>query len=440
MSKKSIIILCLFLLGISFLGTDIYPNIPEDSTENAVIPFQTRSLYRMPQNVGDPLVDSLTLYADLLGKNLNGVVLIARHDTILVEKAYGYLELFKSTKGYPYKTAAELISARDKSSNHMTTNTLFDLASISKQFTAAAILLLCRDGRISLNDSLGKYIPGTPYSRVTIKQMLSHNSGIPEYFNFNYTGYDTTPFITNDQLIRVLQRSSAQWNFRPGDNYHYCNTNYALLASIVAKVSEMPFEQFVRDNLWKPAGMKDTYFFTELVGLYPNGSQPAIHVTKGAEFVNVRVTENLTDNPISRGHFRGGSLAQYDRLNGILGDKGVYTTAEDLVRWTNAYFISYTILEKEYIEQATHMQNKTRKGIIPKDLYGYGLHLEDSRENGYLVYHGGLWNGYHNLWLHRPKDDIQIIFLSNLYNSSHSGQSKKFLSLIDRMVLPDTLS
>ncbi len=426
--KRIVFLFFIIFLGTSLLSADYFAK--EEKTQEPVITFQPRDLHYVSSSTGDPLIDSLMVYADRLGENLNGVVLIARHDTVLVEKAYGYLELFKCAKGYKYTTDDQLVKARNKTSNVVTTNTLFDLASISKQFTAAAILKLCQMGRLKLTDTLGDYVSGTPYGKVTIKQLLTHNSGIPEYFNFNYTLYNTEPFVTNEQLVKVIRKSPAQWQFSPGNGYDYCNTNYALLASIVTEVAGMPFEQFVRKNLWEPAGMKETYFFTELVGL--GQQQPNISIRSGQEFANVRAIDSLTENPISRGHFRGGSLAQYDRLNGILGDKGIYTTAEDLVRWTNSFFIDCKILPKEYIEQATQMQNKTIRGTIPKDLYGYGLHLEN-KTNGFVVYHGGLWNGYHNLWLYRPQDGIQIIFLSNFYNASHPGQSTVFLDLIDQM-------
>lgn len=428
MIKKISIIAFSFLLCLSFLQADSF--IKDEVFHEYLIPFETRELHTISADIHDPLIDSLIAYADRLGQRMNGTVLVARHDTIFVEKSYGYLELFKSTRGYEDITAEQLEILRGEKNNAITNHTIFGLASVSKQFTAAAILKLFHDGKLQLSDSLGKYIPGTPYGKVTIRQMLSHNSGIPEYFNFNYTLYDTTPFITNEQLVNVLKREKVQWMFRPGEGYNYTNTNYALLASIVSIVSKMPFEQYVRDYLWKPAGMKDTYFFTELVGLYPEGKQPNISIRCGQEFAKVK-PKSIENTPIARGHFKGGPLAQYDRLNGVLGDKGVYTTTEDLVRWTNAYFIDYKILPKEIIDEATSTRNKTIKGTIPKDLYGYGLHLEN-KEHGFIIYHGGLWNGFHNLWLYRPKDGLQIIFLSNFYNYSHPGQSKLFLDLFDK--------
>lgn len=364
---------------------------------------------------------------------MNGTMLIARNDTILVEKAFGYLQLYKNNRGYPELSMEQLDSMRMLSDNRMTISTIFDLASVSKQFTAAAILKLCYEEKLSLKDSLGKFFPGMPYAEVTLREMLNHTSGIPEYFNFNYALYDTSTFITIDQLMAVMKANKFQRNFLPSKGYTYTNTNYALLAKIVEKASGMRFEQYVRDNLWKPAGMKNTYFFTELVGLYPEDSlQPSARVRNGQELVDVQPLREKFPVTIARGHFKGGSLARYDRLNAILGDKGVYSNVEDMLRWTHAFYIECKILPKEWIDLATASQNILPSGIIPKDLYGYGVHLEKNKEHGWLVYHGGLWNGFHNLWMYRPSDGTVCIFLSNFYNASHAGKSNELLNIIDQ--------
>lgn len=364
---------------------------------------------------------------------MNGTMLIARNDTILVEKAFGHLQLYKNNRGYPELSMEQLDSMRMLSDNRMTISTIFDLASVSKQFTAAAILKLCYEEKLSLKDSLGKFFPGMPYAEVTLREMLNHTSGIPEYFNFNYALYDTSTFITIDQLMAVMKANKFQRNFLPSKGYTYTNTNYALLAKIVEKASGMRFEQYVRDNLWKPAGMKNTYFFTELVGLYPEDSlQPSARVRNGQELVDVQPLREKFPVTIARGHFKGGSLARYDRLNAILGDKGVYSNVEDMLRWTHAFYIECKILPKEWIDLATASQNILPSGIIPKDLYGYGVHLEKNKEHGWLVYHGGLWNGFHNLWMYRPSDGTVCIFLSNFYNASHAGKSNELLNIIDQ--------
>ena len=349
MLKRISIIFFVFFLCISFLKADCF--IRKDSSGGFLVPFSIKNLTTAIPDIGnandrDVLIDSLTLFADELGKRLNGTILIARHDTILVEKAYGYLHLYRSCDGYGWMPASELEKRRHEASNAMTPGSVFELASVSKQFTAAAILKLCREGKMSLDDSITMYFPRLPYREATVRHLLTHTSGLPEYFNFEYKIYDTATFITNDELMRVLTPTKPQRMFLTGQGYKYCNTNYALLASIVSIVSGMPFEQYVRDYLWKPAGMKNTFFFTELVGLFPGGEQPECAVRKGQDYINVKPLEGVTTLPLTRGHWRSGNLALYDRLNGILGDKGVFTNAEDLVRWTNVYYMEYQILPK----------------------------------------------------------------------------------------------
>ena len=224
-------------------------------------------------STSDPLrdkMDTLEKFADMVGARLNGTFIIARHDTVWLERACGYRELFKDPTGYGDVTYNDLAARKREESNKITLSTLFDLASVSKQFTAAAVLKLCADEKLNLTDSLYRFYPDIPYKNVTIKQLLTHTSGIPEYFNFDFGVYDTTMFITNEQLMKVLAVQKYPIMFRRGSQFKYVNTNYAILAAIVAQVSEMPFEEYVRENLWKPAGMKDTRFFTEIVGIYPS--------------------------------------------------------------------------------------------------------------------------------------------------------------------------
>jgi len=380
-----------------------------------------------------PFVRELGHFIDSTCDRLNGTLIIARHDTILVQRAKGYLQLFREATGYDTITFNDLARLRKQDVNQVTSESLFDLASVSKQFTAAAILKLCSEEKLKLTDSLQKFYPNIPYKNVTIKQLLAHTSGIPEYFNFDFNLYDTTFFIDNEQLIRVLERQRFPRMFVRGTQFKYVNTNYAILAAIVAKVSGYPFEYYVRKNLWEPAGMTETRFFTEIVGVSPVDLLQHEPAEKGQEYVIAYPMKCLTNRPVARGHWKSGALAQYDRLNGILGDKGVYATAEDLVKWTNAFYIEHKILPKEWVDKAIQCQNKLSNGIQPEEWYGYGVRLEEKEETGFVVYHGGLWDGFHNVWLYRPADGLQIVFLSNFYNRSHTGKCDQILSLVDSL-------
>ena len=363
-------------------------------------------------------IEALEFVANDMSEKLNGVLLVAVRDTVLVEHAYGELRL---TGEPPRRDVPE--------GNRITESTLFDLASISKQFTAVSVLQLCAQGKIDLNDTITKYFPNLPYSGVTIRHLLTHTSGIPEYFNFKYTVYGSVAFVDNELLLRVLERQKYAKTFKTGTKFEYVNTNYAILAALVAKVSGMPFEEYVHENLFKPAGMESTRFFTEIVGIDAKHGKKYANVDPKAEDVGVQPLPS--DVSIARGHRKMAVTARYDRLNGVLGDKGVYSNVEDMLRWANAMFIDYKILPKEWVDLATQRENQLKDGSLPEKIYGYGYRIEESPVNGKLVYHGGLWNGFQNLFLYRPSDNVVIVFLSNLYNKAHAGRSYEMLNILD---------
>ncbi|MCR4965699.1 MAG: beta-lactamase family protein [Bacteroidales bacterium] len=431
MLKKGILVLlCLF--SVLFLKADQSVGDTSETTRHKAI--VNKPLETLAELTGFGFdVDSLIRFADAMGETMNGTLIIARNDTVLLERAYGYLQLYENCTNYPNMSESQLEAKRLHPDNKMWPEALFDLASISKQFTAAAILKLCSEGKLSLNDTLGKLVPELPYKKVTVRHLLTHTSGIPEYFNFKYDIFDTATFVDNAQLVRVLKRQKYPLVFPSGTRFEYCNSNYAILAVIVERVSGITFEDYVRDNMFEPAGMHDTYFFTEIIDnnrRWPSAKSGDIYTNKA--WINPDI--NL---PMTRGHKRNGILALFDRFNGILGDKGIYTNLEDMIRWTNAYFINYEILPKEWVDKACMRQNTLNNGILPKQSYGYGLRLEESPTHGLLVYHGGLWDGYQNLWLYRPKDKVQIVFLSNYYNGAHAGKSDGVLNIIDNLISHD---
>lgn len=388
--------------------------------------FFTKERYfqQLLDTIGDRYdIEGLEFVANDMSEKLNGTMLVAIRDTVLVEHAYGELRV---TGEPPHRNVPE--------SNRMTETTLFDLASISKQFTAVAVLQLCAQGKINLDDTITKYFPNLPYKGVTVKHLLTHTTGIPEYFKFKYTVYGSVAFVDNEHLLRVLEKQKYAKTFATGTRFEYVNTNYAILAALVAEVSGVPFEEYVHEHIFKPAGMDNTFFFTELVGIdathgrtYPNVKDPKAESVS----VNLLPRGEVVDLPIARGHRKVAVVAAYDRLNGVLGDKGVYSNVEDMLRWANAFFIDCKILPKEWVDFASQRENQLADGTLPKSIYGYGYRIEESPEHGKLVYHGGLWNGFQNLFLYRPSDNAVIIFLSNLYNKAHVGRSAEMLNILD---------
>ena len=386
---------------------------------NAAFPFNSPFGTNPWDTIGDRYdIEGLEFVANEMSEKLNGVMLVAVRDTVLIEYAYGELKL---TGEPPRRDVPE--------NNRITETTLFDLASISKQFTAVSVLQLCAQGKISLDDTITLYFPNLPYRGVTIKHLLTHTSGIPEYFKFKYTVYGSAAFVDNQHLLRVLEKQKYAKTFQTGTKFEYVNTNYAILAALVAQVSGMPFEEYVHENIFKPAGMENTCFFTEIVGIDAKHGKKYADVDPKSEDVNVKALPS--DVPIAIGHRKGGVLAKYDRLNGVLGDKGIYSNVEDMLRWANAMFVDYKILPKEWVDLASQRENQLKDGTLPASIYGYGYRIEESPEHGKLVYHGGLWNGFQNLFLYRPSDNVVIIFLSNLYNKAHAGRSNQMLNILD---------
>ncbi|MBP5563658.1 MAG: beta-lactamase family protein [Bacteroidales bacterium] len=223
--KKAIFTIAVLMCLVTILKADTYTVFFDEEKYNQYL----------LDTIGDRYdIEGLEFVANEISEKLNGVMLVAVRDTVLLEHAYGELCL----TGQPPRQCMT-------DNNVITNNTLFDLASISKQFTAVSILQLCSQGLIDLNDTITQYFPDLPYKGVTIKHLLTHTSGIPEYFKFKYTLYGSTAFVDNQQLLRVLEKQKYAKTFPTGTKFEYVNTNYAILAALVAQVSGVPFEEYV---------------------------------------------------------------------------------------------------------------------------------------------------------------------------------------------------
>ena len=144
----------------------------------------------------------------------------------------------------------------------ITEDTIFQLASVTKQFTAAAVMLARREGLLELDDEITKYFPEIPYPDVTIRHLLTHTSGIPDYFDdadwFIKIWKEEKRVPGNDEILRFLCETEAKPYFAPGEGMHYSNTGYNLLALLVERLSGVPYEDFLQKNIFEPAGMGST--------------------------------------------------------------------------------------------------------------------------------------------------------------------------------------
>lgn len=306
-------------------------------------------------------------------EGFNGNVLVAQKGVIIYKKSFG------------------LASFGGKNKDSLKLDSKFQLASMSKTFTAVAVLKLVEGGKLKLDDSVQKFIPDFPYHGIDIKMLLSHRSGLPYYayaFDDSVRKVRTPP--DNNQILKWFAQSRPKPYNVPGRSFAYNNSNYMVLASIVERVTGMPFDQYLKMAIFDPLGMKNTYLST----------------TKN-DSININRTYG----------YEGRRKISVDYYDSVIGDKGIYSTIDDLFRWYKG-LNSDCLLAKKTIKEAWEPRSFERKGLKN---YGYGFRMilkdEDSKRAKY-VYHNGWWKGYSTLFWFNPKEDYVVIILGNRKNGT----------------------
>lgn len=284
-------------------------------------------------------------------------------------------------------------------------NTIFQLASVTKQFTATAVMLSVRKGLLSLDDDLTDFFPElSKYKGVKIRHLLTHTSGIPDYFD------DADWFIdlwkkenrvpSNPEIVRFLLETKAEPYGAPGDQFEYSNTGYNLLAEIVERVSGTPFEEFLQKNIFDPAGMKNTR---------------CCHIRRdGVPFENyARATV------IENGKFVADVDSEEDRVvtafDGLNGDDYVFTNIFDMFRWDRVLREGSVLTLEEQKQMYTPAVLNGGKDYSDDDGDGYGFGWSIVNEEGFglIVRHSGGMPGV-GTWFERFIDtDRVLIVLTN---------------------------
>ncbi|OFY23840.1 MAG: hypothetical protein A2W98_02945 [Bacteroidetes bacterium GWF2_33_38] len=312
-------------------------------------------------------------------RDFNGNVLIAQRGKVIFKKSYGFSN---------YKTRDRLKSS-----------TRFQIASISKQFTAVAILQLIEKGLISYEDSVQKFFPDFPYPNVTIKLLLCHRSGLPNYIYFcDDIIKDQSKPLYNFQVVDSLIKYSPQRYYPPDTRFNYSNTGYMLLAKIVEEVSGMSFTQYMKENVFEPLEMHNSF-------IYEKGK---------VELQNAAI-----------GYSYGPKEAIDNFLNGVTGDKGVYTTTEDLLKWDQGLYTN-KIISMNVLQDAFKPWNDKVK---TNENYGFGWRLRYLPDSSVVTYHRGWWQGFQSLLIRIPKDTTTIIVLRNR-KTRHYIQFQEFLDIL----------
>jgi len=309
-----------------------------------------------------------TLFEKLYAANaINGNVLVAKHGHIIYQKCFGF--------------------ADKASGQQLCDSSLFQLASVSKIFTATAALILYEQGKLKLDENVSEILAGFPYPQVTVKELLAHRSGLPNYTYFcsEYLKDDTAT-ITNNSLLAIINRFQPALYFNPGKRFNYSNTNYALLALIVEKRSGQPFDAFLQQHIFIPAGMR--------------------HTTTASNAGTMRAL-------FTKGYTASFQEIYNDRFDGVLGDKGVYSTPYDLYLFSEALYNNKLL--KPETQALAYAPNSPERKLSN---YGFGWRMKNFNTPDKEVFHNGWWHGYRSSFHRRLRDSLTVVVLSNRLNRS----------------------
>jgi len=326
-----------------------YPATPKELPKQ-----EFRYYYTIAKNHFDSL---------LFRRGFNGQMLIAKNGTVVFEKAMGYADM--------------------RTKDTLSANTPMHIASVSKTFTGMAILYLMEAGSLNLDDTLGKFFPGFPYADVTVKMLLSHRSGLPNYLNYLSLLKKNDTCYSNQDVLNSLFTLQPNLESRPGTRFSYSNTNYVLLAMIVENITGESFPSYLKKIFFDPLQMTNTFVYS---------NQDTIAPTPSFEWT--------------------GRYWETDPFDCTYGDKNIYTTAHDLLKWDQA-LSSGQLFKKETLESAYAPLSNERRSIHN---YGLGWRMMIFPNGKKLVYHNGRWHGSNAVFVRFPDENATMILIGNKYN------------------------
>ena len=278
---------------------------------------------------------------------------------------------------------------------------VFDLASVSKQFTATAVMLLRRRGLLKLEDEITDFFPQIPYGGVTIRHLLTHTGGLPDYMDWFDELYKKEGVIPpNAMIVRFLSECGLPPVFAPGEKWEYSNTGYCLLAEIVEKVAGVPFDDFLRDSIFEPAGMHDTRVYHRRMDkiAIPNLAW-GLSLPLGSDRYALPDDLEAESDVVS--------------CDGVSGDGLVHSNILDLYKWDRALQQQIVLTKAE--QQLMYTPGRLNSGEIAEDTdedipwgYGFGWDVLNDPALGLIAAHSGGWPGY-STWLERFVDADRVL-------------------------------
>ena len=323
-------------------------------------------------------------YKDFIARGFNGAILVAKKGRVIFEDYHGFFNLQKK--------------------DSLTPASAFHLASVSKTFTAMAVLKLAELGRLSLNNDVKKYFPAFPYDNITVKLLLSHRSSLPNYIYFmQKLGWNPKQYCSNEDMLSYLEKFKPPLQGTPGTHFTYCNTNYALLGLIIEKVSGKRYADFLQEYFFTPLNMTNTYVFTM------------------ADSAKAMPSYNW------RGRQEGLTF-----LDTGFGDKNIYSTPEDLLKWDQALYTN-EVFKSQTLDEAYTPYSNEKPGVRN---YGYGWRMNVYPDGKKIIYHNGWWHGSNTVFIRMIQDSVTIIVLGNKYNRA-IYDAKKMAAIFQSSAIMD---
>ncbi len=315
--------------------------------------------------------EDLLFYQDtitklLLSQHFNGSVLLAREGEVLFSHSFGFAD---------FRNDAPL-----------TTKTPFQLASISKTFTATATLMLHDRGKLHLDDPVAKHIPEFQYPDITIRHLLSHTSGLHNYMYLLERYWDEARPPTNEDVLDLFTEYPMYLNFRPGTRFDYSNTGYAFLGLLIERVSGKTFASFMHEEIFDPLGMKHTF-------VYDPGLPEGTPKERAFGFRRWGNTHIIIPDVVH---------------DGVMGDKGIYSDIHDLYRWDRAIAEGSLLSDSLWHTAFKHTRLVNNRTVR----YGMGWRLQSYMGKA-VAHHPGRWNGFRTSLKRFVDDDATLILLSN---------------------------
>lgn len=295
---------------------------------------------------------------------MNGSFLVAKNGQILFERYNGFANKNEGTK--------------------ITPETPVQIASVSKVLTATAVLKLVNAGKIDLDQKVNTILKTFPYEECTIRMLLDHRTGMRNYAYFtdrDKSIWDRHNQLTNKDILNILATKDIGLESRTGTRFSYCNTNYAMLALIIEKITGLTYKEAMSQMIFKPLGMTNTYVFDD-------------------DKDRKKIVPSYKGNGVEIG---------FDYLDNVYGDKNVFSTARDLLKFDRARQ-SPDFLKPELLKQVYTGYSNERKGTKN---YGLGIRMINWETGQNFYFHNGWWHGNTSSYITLMNEGVTIIALSN---------------------------